>query len=78
MYLDDMPIWGMVGEVDESRNPPVYKIYTHKQLDIGFNDKQVCELHEYDYSIEIHRENVTISLLNGDSCCRSCVVESMQ
>ncbi|KAK6037007.1 hypothetical protein COOONC_25486 [Cooperia oncophora] len=40
MYLDDMPIWGMVGEVDDSESPPAYKLYTHKQLDIGYNDKQ--------------------------------------
>uniref|UniRef100_A0A158P8W4 Transmembrane 9 superfamily member n=1 Tax=Angiostrongylus cantonensis TaxID=6313 RepID=A0A158P8W4_ANGCA len=44
MYLDDMPIWGMVGEVDDSVSPPVYKLYTFKQLDIGFNDKQVVDV----------------------------------
>uniref|UniRef100_A0A8L8JDQ5 Transmembrane 9 superfamily member n=1 Tax=Heligmosomoides polygyrus TaxID=6339 RepID=A0A8L8JDQ5_HELPZ len=44
MYLDDMPIWGMVGEVDETRSPPAYKLYTHKLLDIGFNDKQVVDV----------------------------------
>ncbi|VDO40239.1 unnamed protein product [Heligmosomoides polygyrus] len=33
----------MVGEVDETRSPPAYKLYTHKLLDIGFNDKQASE-----------------------------------
>lgn len=36
MYIDDLPIWGMVGEVDDSTEPPSYKIFTHKKLDIGF------------------------------------------
>lgn len=44
MYLDDMPIWGMVGEIDNTVSPPAYKLYTHKRLDIGFNDKQVVDV----------------------------------
>ncbi|VDM66180.1 unnamed protein product, partial [Strongylus vulgaris] len=44
MYLDDMPIWGMVGEVDDTKTPPTYKLYTHKQLDIGYADKQVVDV----------------------------------
>ncbi|CAP28227.1 Protein CBG08396 [Caenorhabditis briggsae] len=44
MYLDDMPIWGMVGEIDNSVSPPTYKLYTHKRLDIGYNDKQVVDI----------------------------------
>ena len=31
----------MVGEVDSETHPVVYKLYTHKRLDIGYNNKQV-------------------------------------
>lgn len=44
MYLDDMPIWGMIGEVDTSVNPPAYKLFTHKKLNIGYNGKQVVDV----------------------------------
>ncbi|CAJ0576779.1 unnamed protein product, partial [Mesorhabditis spiculigera] len=44
MYLDDMPIWGMVGEVDNKVNPPAFKIFTHKKLEIGYNGKQIVDV----------------------------------
>jgi transmembrane 9 superfamily protein 3 len=45
MYVDELPIWGMVGEIDESTNPPTYKIFTHKKLEIGYNGNQVSIAH---------------------------------
>uniref|UniRef100_A0A1I7XCC1 Transmembrane 9 superfamily member n=1 Tax=Heterorhabditis bacteriophora TaxID=37862 RepID=A0A1I7XCC1_HETBA len=55
MYLDDMPIWGMIGEVDNTVDPPSYKLYTHKKLDIGYNDKQVVDVNlTSDGRAEIH------------------------
>ncbi|KJH44835.1 endomembrane protein 70 [Dictyocaulus viviparus] len=35
---------GMIGEVDDSVSPTAYKLYTHKKLDIGYNDKQVVDV----------------------------------
>lgn len=39
MYLDDLPIWGIVGEMDEKDEG--YYIWTHKKFEIGHNDDQV-------------------------------------
>jgi transmembrane 9 superfamily protein 3 len=41
LYLDDLPAWGLVGELDE--NADAY-IYTHRRFDIGYNANQVVEL----------------------------------
>jgi len=42
MYLDDLPIWGIVGEIDDKDN--VYYIWTHKKFEIGYNGNQVVEV----------------------------------
>lgn len=34
----------MVGEIDESGSEPVYKLFTHKKLDIGYNEDQVVDV----------------------------------
>uniref|UniRef100_A0A914V8M1 Transmembrane 9 superfamily member n=1 Tax=Plectus sambesii TaxID=2011161 RepID=A0A914V8M1_9BILA len=44
MYIDDLPIWGMVGEVDDTTDPPTYKIFTHKKLEIGYNENQIVDV----------------------------------
>ena len=33
MYLDDLPIWGIVGEIDQDD----HYIWTHKKFEIGYN-----------------------------------------
>lgn len=40
MYIDDLPIWGVVGEVKESN----YYIWTHKKFEIGYNGKQIIDV----------------------------------
>lgn len=40
MYIDDLPIWGIVGEAD---GEDVY-IWTHKKFDIGFNGKHIVDV----------------------------------
>jgi transmembrane 9 superfamily protein 3 len=35
MYIDDLPIWGIVGEADE--NGEDRYLWTYKKLEIGFN-----------------------------------------
>ena len=39
MYLDDLPIWGIVGEIDDKAD--TYYVWTHKKFEIGYNDDQV-------------------------------------
>ncbi|VDP73463.1 unnamed protein product [Schistosoma mattheei] len=47
MYLDDLPIWAVVGEVSKDGHP---SIWTHKELEIGYNENQI----------------VFVNLINGD------------
>jgi len=42
MFVDDMPIWGIVGEVDENDNS--YYLWTHKKLDIGYNGNRIVDV----------------------------------
>lgn len=37
----------MVGEVDSSTNPPTYRIFSHKKLEIGYNENQVIMLKNF-------------------------------
>jgi transmembrane 9 superfamily member 3 len=39
---DDLPIWGIVGEIDEKED--VFYIWTHKKFEIGYNQNQVRAL----------------------------------
>ncbi|CAK9302338.1 unnamed protein product, partial [Gordionus sp. m RMFG-2023] len=41
MYLDDLPIWGIVGEKDEYRN---FYLWTHKKFDIGYNKDRIVDV----------------------------------
>lgn len=41
LYLDDLPIWGMVGEADETG---AQSIYTHRKLSLGYNGPNVIEV----------------------------------
>jgi len=41
MYLDDLPIWGVVGEIGEGSE---YYIFTHKKFEIGYNGKQIVDV----------------------------------
>lgn len=42
MYMDDLPIWGIVGEIDENNDG--YYVWTHKKFDIGYNGKQIVDV----------------------------------
>lgn len=48
MYMDDLPIWGIVGELkehdvdDKLRNE--YFLWTHKKLEIGYNGDQIVDI----------------------------------
>ncbi|WAQ95862.1 TM9S3-like protein [Mya arenaria] len=64
MYIDDLPIWGIVGEIGENKE---YYVWTHKKFDIGYNSKQIVDVNltsdakvklevgaEISFSYEIH------------------------
>lgn len=40
MYIDGLPIWGVVGKEEDHK----YYIYTHKKFDIGHNGKQIVDV----------------------------------
>lgn len=42
MYIDDLPVWGIVGEFEESENS--YYLWTHKKFDIGYNGDQIVDV----------------------------------
>lgn len=42
MYVDDLPIWGIVGEMDD-KGESLY-VWTHKKFEIGFNGKQIVDV----------------------------------
>jgi len=47
MYLDDLPIWGMVGElIASTTNPDVMEpyVYTHKSFSVGYNGNRIIEV----------------------------------
>ncbi|XP_046853365.1 transmembrane 9 superfamily member 3-like [Xenia sp. Carnegie-2017] len=41
MYIDDLPIWGIIGEIDNAKD---YYIWTHKKFDIGYNFNQIVDV----------------------------------
>ena len=42
MFVDDLPIWGIVGDVQKNKEgEEEYFIWTHKKLEFGYNDNQV-------------------------------------
>ncbi|KAF7247425.1 Transmembrane 9 superfamily member 3 [Varanus komodoensis] len=42
MYMDDLPIWGIVGEADE--NGEDYYLWTYKKLEIGYNGNRIVDV----------------------------------
>lgn len=55
MYIDDLPIWGIVGEVsnadaegnpdtNQDNEPVAYYLYTHKKFDLGYNGNQIVDV----------------------------------
>lgn len=40
MYIDDLPIWGVVGDMKDNN----YYIWTHKKFEVGYNGKQIIDV----------------------------------
>eukprot|EP00088_Acartia_fossae_P031989 TRINITY_DN32787_c0_g1_i1.p1 TRINITY_DN32787_c0_g1~~TRINITY_DN32787_c0_g1_i1.p1 ORF type:complete len:592 (-),score=97.35 TRINITY_DN32787_c0_g1_i1:248-2023(-) len=43
MYLDDLPMWGVVGVIDEDTKDTFY-LWTHKKFEFGFNGNQIVDV----------------------------------
>lgn len=41
MYIDDLPIWGKVGEKEDNNK---YYVYTHKKFEIGWNGRRIVDV----------------------------------
>ena len=44
MYIDDLPIWGIVGEIGTDENQGDFFLWTHKKFEIGYNGDQIVEV----------------------------------
>ncbi|UJR35150.1 hypothetical protein I4U23_027919 [Adineta vaga] len=42
MFIDDLPIWGIVGEMDESGKQAY--IWTHKKFEVAYNDDRIIDV----------------------------------
>ncbi|KAA0193262.1 hypothetical protein HAZT_HAZT006085 [Hyalella azteca] len=42
MYIDDLPIWGIVGEIGEGQEN--FYLWTHKKFDIGYNGNRIVDV----------------------------------
>ena len=42
MYIDDLPIWGIVGDIEDDGN--TMHIWTHKKFEIGFNGNRIVDV----------------------------------
>merc|ERR1712110_869379 len=40
MYVDDLPIWGIVGDIDGEN----MFVWTHKKFEVGYNGKQIVDV----------------------------------
>ena len=43
MYIDDLPIWGIVGEIGDGNDEEHY-LWTHKKFEIGYNGEQIVDV----------------------------------
>lgn len=44
MYIDDLPIWGRVGERGERGDDKHFYIFTHKKFEIGYNGNRIVDV----------------------------------
>jgi len=53
MYLDDLPVWGIVGDSDGGS----FHLWTHKKLEIGYNGKHIVDVNlTSDVKVELKAE----------------------
>ena len=44
MYIDDLPIWGIVGEIGTDESQGDFFLWTHKKFEIGYNNDQIVDV----------------------------------
>lgn len=44
MYIDDLPIWGIVGEIGADDSQGDFFLWTHKKFEIGYNGDQIVDV----------------------------------
>ena len=44
MYIDDLPIWGIVGEIGQDEAVGDSFLWTHKKFEIGYNGDQIVDV----------------------------------
>jgi len=64
-FLDDIPLWSMVGDIseDENKKESSYYIWTHKKLEIGYNNDRIVDVNlisEHKQKLELNA-NITFS-----------------
>ena len=59
-YIDDLPIWGIVGEIADDKN---YMIWTHKKFEIGYNKDRIVDVNLISENKELlkPRKEITFS-----------------
>jgi len=75
IYVDDLPIWGIVGEVGDHEDELF--IWTHKKIDVGYNNNQIVEVNltsehkvklvpgmDLPFTYEVHWKPSTITFTN--------------
>ena len=60
MYMDDLPLWTMVGEQGDGNS---YYLWTHKKFEIGWNEDRIVDVNlisEHKQKLELNA-NITFS-----------------
>lgn len=57
MYIDDLPLWGVVGKEEDKE----YYIYTHKKFEIGYNGKQIVDVNLSSHKKELLKTGAVLT-----------------
>lgn len=63
MYIDDFPLWTMVGDIEDDGKNVNYYLWTHKKFEIGFNNDRIVDINlvnEKKQKLELNA-NITFS-----------------
>ena len=63
MYMDDFPLWTMVGDIEDDSKGISYYLWTHKKFEIGYNEDRIVDINlvsENKQKLELNA-NITFS-----------------
>lgn len=63
MYMDDFPLWTMLGDLEDDGKKINYYLWTHKKFEIGYNGDQIVDINlisEHKQKLELN-SNITFS-----------------